>query len=67
MNWYEVKIQTTSEAKDQLIEALERVGIEGVIILDPSDEIYKETGFLNRVGDRCGFFALFCVSNFYSP
>jgi len=42
MNWFEVKVKTKSEAVEAVVYALDEVGIEGVMILDPNDPIYQK-------------------------
>lgn len=40
--WYEVKIETASEAVEAVSYMLETIGAEGVLIEDPDDPVYHE-------------------------
>lgn len=42
MDWYEIKVKTTSMAVDAVTNILYDFGAEGIVVEDPSDPIFKE-------------------------
>jgi ribosomal protein L11 methyltransferase len=42
MNWYEIKVKTSSLAVDAVTNILYEVGAEGIVVEDPNDPIFNE-------------------------